>query len=99
MKKKLKDLIKELPFDPDASGCKGKEEFIAAMEQHNAILAVKAESIGETELVDALDVFRKNLRDWLNGTISDENKALIEDALGVIGKYTDKVRFPELCDE
>lgn len=98
MKKKLKDLIEELPFDPKASGCTNKEEFIAAMEKHCAIIAVKAESLGETELVDALDVFRKNLRDWINGTISDENKALLEDALSIIRKYVDMVEFPELSD-
>lgn len=99
MNKLLKDLIKEIPFDPNAAGCKNKEEFIAAMEMHEAVLAVKAESLGETELVDALDVFRRNLRDWINGTISDENKALLEDAMSVMRKYVDMVEFPELSDE
>lgn len=99
MRKQLKDLIKNLSFDAEASGCKNKEELIAALEKHYAILAAKAESIGETEFVDALDVFRKNLRDWFNSTISDENKALLEDALSVIRKYVDEVRFPELNED
>jgi len=91
----LEEVLKSLPFNPEEAGCKNQEEFIAAAERHLAVVAVKAEAIGEEELTDALDTFRSHFRKWAKGEASPEEKALTEAALSVIGKYTDKIRFPE----
>lgn len=95
----LEEVIKDLPFDAGGSTCHGREEFLAAMDKHLSIVAVKAETIGEEELTDAVDVFRKHFRGWINGTLTAEQKALMDDAEASIKKYTDRIRFPNEDDD
>jgi len=83
----LKEAIESLPFDIEAAGVNGKDDFIAKMGEHLAIAAVKAEAAGEEKLTEAVDTFRKNLRGYFYETLSPEEKTATEAAMKVVGDY------------